>query len=157
MFVLHFVNLLLIYHWSVVDVYQAWCGLCSGMTSNFRKYRNDINDDLLQFFAVSWGTTVLPHPVVMWMGMFCGEVDPVVFLWSSLFEQKKHIAHIWNIVKQLLSIQLWHNENIQLQSGVYDYYLNTLYVQCMQRLLSDACLTRMWNSNKIRLKFTLSV
>ncbi|XP_053385455.1 thioredoxin domain-containing protein 6-like isoform X23 [Mercenaria mercenaria] len=40
----------------VVDVYQAWCGLCSGMLSTFRKYRNDINDDLLLLFAAKADT-----------------------------------------------------------------------------------------------------
>jgi len=38
---------------SVIDVYQTWCGICTGMTSNFRKYRNDTGDQLLRFYAVS--------------------------------------------------------------------------------------------------------
>jgi hypothetical protein len=37
----------------VIDVYQAWCGLCSGMIGSFRKYRLDIDDELLLLYAVS--------------------------------------------------------------------------------------------------------
>ncbi|XP_056391291.1 thioredoxin domain-containing protein 6 isoform X2 [Hyla sarda] len=33
----------------VVDVYQAWCGLCKTTVSLFRKIKNELGDDLLQF------------------------------------------------------------------------------------------------------------
>ncbi|XP_063284788.1 thioredoxin domain-containing protein 6 [Pelobates fuscus] len=33
----------------VVDVYQAWCGSCKTVVSLFRKIKNELGDDLLQF------------------------------------------------------------------------------------------------------------
>ncbi|XP_072272924.1 thioredoxin domain-containing protein 6 [Pyxicephalus adspersus] len=33
----------------VVDVYQAWCGPCKTVVSLFRKIKNELGDDLLQF------------------------------------------------------------------------------------------------------------
>ncbi|XP_060586783.1 thioredoxin domain-containing protein 3 homolog isoform X17 [Ruditapes philippinarum] len=40
----------------VIDVYQAWCGLCSGMIGSFRKYRLDIDDELLLLYAAKADT-----------------------------------------------------------------------------------------------------
>lgn len=37
----------------MVDIYQQWCGPCTGMVSNLKKIRNDIGDDLLKYAAVS--------------------------------------------------------------------------------------------------------
>ena len=44
----------------MIDVYQTWCGLCHAMTSNFKKYRIELDDELLHFFAVSlWKNAAL--------------------------------------------------------------------------------------------------
>ncbi|XP_071148196.1 thioredoxin domain-containing protein 6-like isoform X5 [Mytilus edulis] len=34
---------------NVVDVYQEWCGPCSGMVANLRRLKNELGDDLLRF------------------------------------------------------------------------------------------------------------
>ncbi|XP_052234799.1 thioredoxin domain-containing protein 6-like isoform X16 [Dreissena polymorpha] len=40
----------------VVDLYQGWCGLCTGMVSNWRQYRNNFKDEKLTFFAAKVDT-----------------------------------------------------------------------------------------------------
>lgn len=44
----------------MVDIYQQWCGPCTGMVSNLKKIRNDIGDDLLKYAAVSCMRNVEP-------------------------------------------------------------------------------------------------
>lgn len=48
------------YNVLVVDIYQQWCGPCTGMVSNLKKIRNDIGDDLLKYAAVSCMRNVEP-------------------------------------------------------------------------------------------------
>uniref|UniRef100_A0A670JC35 Thioredoxin domain-containing protein n=1 Tax=Podarcis muralis TaxID=64176 RepID=A0A670JC35_PODMU len=35
--------------YTVVDVYQGWCGPCKAVVNLFRKIRNEFGDDLLRF------------------------------------------------------------------------------------------------------------
>jgi len=42
---------------TVVDVYQDWSGPCKAMVSNFRRFKNELGDDLLRF-AVAKADTV---------------------------------------------------------------------------------------------------
>lgn len=48
----------------MVDIYQQWCGPCTGMVSNLKKIRNDIGDDLLKYAAVSCMRNV--EPIKKW-------------------------------------------------------------------------------------------
>ncbi|KAJ8320307.1 hypothetical protein KUTeg_001894 [Tegillarca granosa] len=41
----------------IVDVYQEWCGPCSGMIANLRRLKNELGDDLLHF-AVAKADTI---------------------------------------------------------------------------------------------------
>lgn len=36
----------------VIDVYQEWCGPCKAMVSNFKRFKNEIGDELLRFAVV---------------------------------------------------------------------------------------------------------
>lgn len=47
----------------MVDIYQQWCGPCTGMVSNLKKIRNDIGDDLLKYAAVSCMRNVQPMKI----------------------------------------------------------------------------------------------
>lgn len=47
----------------MVDIYQQWCGPCTGMVSNLKKIRNDIGDDLLKYAAVSCMRNVEPMKI----------------------------------------------------------------------------------------------
>lgn len=51
------------YNVLVVDIYQQWCGPCTGMVSNLKKIRNDIGDDLLKYAAVSCMRNVEPMKI----------------------------------------------------------------------------------------------
>lgn len=43
---------LLLLFLTVVDVYSEWCGPCKAIISLFRRVKNEIGDDLLQFAIV---------------------------------------------------------------------------------------------------------
>lgn len=47
----------------MVDIYQQWCGPCTGMVSNLKKIRNDIGDNLLKYAAVSCMRNVEPMKI----------------------------------------------------------------------------------------------
>lgn len=44
---------------SVIDVYQEWCGPVSALLGTFRRIKNEIGDDLLKFVVVS-------HALIGW-------------------------------------------------------------------------------------------
>lgn len=68
----------------MVDIYQQWCGPCTGMVSNLKKIRNDIGDDLLKYAAVSCMRNVEPMKIekekfpVCW----CWEVLCLLMFWT---------------------------------------------------------------------------
>ena len=37
----------------VVDVYQEWCGPCQALQGSFKRLKNELGDNLLQFAIVS--------------------------------------------------------------------------------------------------------
>ncbi|CAJ0956985.1 unnamed protein product [Ranitomeya imitator] len=43
------IRIVVVFLFLVVDVYQAWCGPCKTTVSLFRKIKNELGDDLLQF------------------------------------------------------------------------------------------------------------
>lgn len=89
----------------MVDIYQQWCGPCTGMVSNLKKIRNDIGDDLLKYAAVSCMRNVQPMKIekekfpVCW----CWEVLCLLMFWTLKCSLHDHasgttIACIQNVV-----------------------------------------------------------
>ncbi|VEL07067.1 unnamed protein product, partial [Protopolystoma xenopodis] len=43
---------------SVTDLYQEWCGPCKAVTGLFKRLKNELNDELLNFAIAKGGTLV---------------------------------------------------------------------------------------------------